>query len=92
MVTGTDADLRRLHLKDAKKILNKFGVSDSFVRNLSRWQIIDIVRTMSTQRARDGEGGKYLDKKNFSSEKIAWIVVLPSSSPGTTIKLLPSIN
>ncbi len=59
MVTGTDADLRRLHLKEAKKILNKFGVSDSFVRNLSRWQIIDIVRTMSTQRARDGEGGKY---------------------------------
>lgn len=60
MVTGTDADLRRLHLKEAKKILNKFGVSDSFVRNLSRWQIIDIVRTMSTQRAREGEGGKYL--------------------------------
>ena len=59
MVTGTDADLRRLHLKDAKKILNKFGVSDAFVRNLSRWQIIDIVRTMSTQRAREGEGGKY---------------------------------
>ena len=60
MVTGTDADLRRLHLKDAKKILNKFDVSDSFVRNLSRWQIIDIVRTMSTARARDGEeGSKY---------------------------------
>ncbi|CAF4379802.1 unnamed protein product, partial [Adineta steineri] len=62
MVTGTDADLRRLHLKDAKKILNKFGVSDSFVRNLSRWQIIDIVRTMSTQRARDGEAGAYMAK------------------------------
>lgn len=57
MVTGTDADLRRLHLKEAKRILNKFGVSDSFVRNLSRWQIIDIVRTMSTARARDGEDG-----------------------------------
>ncbi|CAF0887548.1 unnamed protein product [Adineta steineri] len=62
MVTGTDADLRRLHLKDAKKILNKFGVSDSFVRNLSRWQIIDIVRTMSTQRARDGEDGASMAK------------------------------
>jgi transcription initiation factor TFIID subunit 1 len=68
MVTGTDADLRRLHLKDAKKILNKFGVSDSFVRNLSRWQIIDIVRTMSTQRARDGEGGKYC-KINLNPSK-----------------------
>ena len=57
MVTGTDADLRRLHLKDAKRILNKFGVSDSEIRNLSRWQIIDIVRTMSTARAREGEEG-----------------------------------
>ncbi|CAF2594693.1 unnamed protein product [Rotaria sp. Silwood2] len=62
MVTGTDADLRRLHLKDAKKILNKFGVSDSYVRNLSRWQIIDIVRTMSTARARDGEDGAAMAK------------------------------
>ena len=61
-VTGTDADLRRLHLKEAKKILNKFGVSESSVRNLSRWQIIDIVRTMSTARARDGDnGGKAID-------------------------------
>ncbi|CAF3688741.1 unnamed protein product [Rotaria socialis] len=62
MVTGTDADLRRLHLKEAKKILNKFGVSDSHVRNLSRWQIIDIVRTMSTARARDGEDGAAMAK------------------------------
>ncbi|UJR26734.1 hypothetical protein I4U23_008049 [Adineta vaga] len=62
MVTGTDADLRRLHLKDAKKLLNKFGVTDSSVRNLSRWQIIDIVRTMSTQRARDGEEGAAMAK------------------------------
>ncbi|CAF4953627.1 unnamed protein product, partial [Rotaria sp. Silwood1] len=62
MVTGTDADLRRLHLKEAKKILNKFGVSDSYVRNLSRWQIIDIVRTMSTARARDGEEGAAMAK------------------------------
>jgi len=63
MVTGTDADLRRLHLKEAKKILNKWGVAESCIRNLSRWQIIDIVRTMSTQRAREGEGGKVKEKK-----------------------------
>ena len=68
MVTGTDADLRRLHLKDAKKILNKFGVSDSFVRNLSRWQIIDIVRTMSTARARDGEDGGTSNTRLSSTE------------------------
>jgi hypothetical protein len=31
-VTGTDADLRRLNLKDAKQLLKKFGVPESEVR------------------------------------------------------------
>lgn len=30
-VTGTDADLRRLSLRDAKQLLRKFGVSDAAV-------------------------------------------------------------
>ena len=30
-VTGTDADLRRLSLKDAKNLLRKFGVPESEV-------------------------------------------------------------
>ena len=30
-VTGTDADLRRLPLKDAKNMLRKFGVPESEV-------------------------------------------------------------
>ena len=33
-VTGTDADLRRLNLKDAKQLLRKFGVQESEVRIL----------------------------------------------------------
>ncbi|CAF1124806.1 unnamed protein product [Didymodactylos carnosus] len=61
-VTGTDADLRRLHLKDAKKILNKFGVPDHVIRNLSRWQIIDVVRTMSTAKLKDGTDGAAMAK------------------------------
>ena len=31
-VTGTDADLRRLYLRDAKQLLRKFGVAESEVR------------------------------------------------------------
>ena len=31
-VTGTDADLRRLSLKDAKQLLRKFGVPENEVR------------------------------------------------------------
>ena len=30
-VTGTDADLRRLNLKDAKQLLRKFGVNEAEV-------------------------------------------------------------
>ena len=33
-VTGTDADLRKLYLKDAKQLLRKFGVADHEVKYL----------------------------------------------------------
>ena len=34
-VTGTDADLRKLYLKDAKQLLRKFGVPETEVVLLS---------------------------------------------------------
>ncbi|GFO30868.1 transcription initiation factor tfiid subunit [Plakobranchus ocellatus] len=54
-VTGTDADLRRLNLQDAKQLLRKFGVHESEIKKLSRWEVIDVVRTMSTQQAKQGQ-------------------------------------
>ena len=36
MVNGTDADLRKLPLKDAKAILRKSGVPEEEIRKLSR--------------------------------------------------------
>lgn len=93
-VTGTDADLRRLSLKQARQVLRDFGVSDEEVeeknnhyycimkdifcnfcfkkasnnkilfclqiKKLSRWEVIDVVRTMSTEAAKSGEEGKVL--------------------------------
>lgn len=56
-VTGTDADLRRLSLKQARQVLRNFGVSDEEIRKLSRWEVIHVVRTMSTEAAKSGEGG-----------------------------------
>lgn len=55
-VTGTDADLRRLHLSQAKELLLKYGVPDHEIKKLKRWEIIDVVRTMSTQKAKEGNG------------------------------------
>uniref|UniRef100_A0A4W3II94 Transcription initiation factor TFIID subunit n=1 Tax=Callorhinchus milii TaxID=7868 RepID=A0A4W3II94_CALMI len=54
-VTGTDADLRRLSLKNAKQLLRKFGVPEEEIKKLSRWEVIDVVRTMSTEQARSGD-------------------------------------
>ena len=61
LVTGTDADLRRLNLKQAKEMLRKWGFNDTNIDKLSRWEIIDVVRSMSTQQARAGDGsfGKF---------------------------------
>lgn len=51
-VTGTDADLRRLPLNAAKNLLRKFGVPDEEIKKLSRWEVIDVVRTLSTKQAK----------------------------------------
>ncbi|KFD62438.1 hypothetical protein M514_10706, partial [Trichuris suis] len=56
-VTGTDADLRKLSLKDAKQLLRDFGVKDEEIKSLTRWEIIDVIRTLSTQQARAGGTG-----------------------------------
>ncbi|CAL8079003.1 unnamed protein product [Orchesella dallaii] len=57
IVTGTDADLRRLSLNNAKALLRKFGVPEEEIKKLSRWEVIDVVRTLSTEKAKAGEKG-----------------------------------
>lgn len=56
-VTGTDADLRRLSLNNAKALLRKFLVPEDEIKKLSRWEVIDVVRTLSTEKAKAGEEG-----------------------------------
>merc|ERR1719186_1624221 len=63
-VTGTDADLRRLPLKDAKAILRKNGVPEEEIKKLSRWEVIDVVRTLATEKGKGGEEGQ--DSFKFS--------------------------
>lgn len=57
MIVGTDADLRRLSLNNAKALLRKFGVPEEEIKKLSRWEVIDVVRTLSTEKAKAGEEG-----------------------------------
>ena len=53
-VTGTDADLRRLNLAAAKNLLRKFNVPEEEIKQLTRWEVIDVVRTLSTAQAKAG--------------------------------------
>ncbi|CAD5209353.1 unnamed protein product [Bursaphelenchus xylophilus] len=52
LVTGTNADLRKLPLKEAKEICRSYGVKEEEINSLSRWEIIDVIRTLSTQAAK----------------------------------------
>ncbi|XP_065190693.1 LOW QUALITY PROTEIN: transcription initiation factor TFIID subunit 1-like [Sycon ciliatum] len=57
-VTGTDADLRRLSLKNAREVLKKdFGYTEEELNKLGRWAVIDALRTHSTQAAKEGKEG-----------------------------------
>ncbi|VUZ45277.1 unnamed protein product [Hymenolepis diminuta] len=54
-VTGTDADLRKLRLREAREMLRGFGISENELATFKRWEIIDMVRFTSTERAKQGE-------------------------------------
>ncbi|XP_044006030.1 transcription initiation factor TFIID subunit 1-like [Aphidius gifuensis] len=51
---GTSSDLRRLDLKKAKEILLQYGLNKKVIDELGRWEIIAVVRTLSTQKAKSG--------------------------------------
>lgn len=68
-VMGTDSDLRRLTLKDAKKLLRDFDVPEDEINKLSRWDVINMVRKKSTDAARTGEAagmGKFARGAKYS--------------------------
>ncbi|XP_074073701.1 transcription initiation factor TFIID subunit 1-like [Macrotis lagotis] len=59
---GTDADLRRLTLKKAQKLLRIFGVSEEEIKKLSRWEVIAAVRALSTKELQSGTKPRDLTK------------------------------
>lgn len=44
-------------MNNAKALLRKFGVPEDEIKKLSRWEVIDVVRTLSTEKAKAGEEG-----------------------------------
>ena len=56
-ILSTGADLRKLNLNEAKNLLKEQGVPDEEINKLSRWAVIDVIRTLSTEKAKAGEEG-----------------------------------
>ncbi|CAL4891391.1 unnamed protein product [Urochloa decumbens] len=53
-VTGTDADLRRLSNDAARQLLLKFGIPEEQIDKLTRWDRINMVRKLSSEKAISG--------------------------------------
>uniref|UniRef100_A0A915D3K1 Uncharacterized protein n=1 Tax=Ditylenchus dipsaci TaxID=166011 RepID=A0A915D3K1_9BILA len=51
-IIGTEADLRKLTLQEAKDLCRELGVQEEKLSVLSRWQIINVIRSISTQAAK----------------------------------------
>ncbi|XP_072463902.1 transcription initiation factor TFIID subunit 1-like [Notamacropus eugenii] len=68
---GTDADLRRLTLKKAQKLLRILGISEEEIKKLSRWEVIAAVRTLSTKELNSGTNSRDLTKFARVSQSLA---------------------
>mmetsp|Transcript_24112 Transcript_24112/g.67045 ORF Transcript_24112/g.67045 Transcript_24112/m.67045 type:complete len:1556 (+) Transcript_24112:2-4669(+) len=53
-ITGTSSDLRRLKMGEAEKILMNLGVTKQEIAGRSRWELIGLVRDLSSAAAQDG--------------------------------------
>ena len=65
MVTGTDADLRRLPMVFVHETLKKFGYTEDNLATLERWDKIEILREISNKQ---GDGSKIKDLDKFRRE------------------------
>ncbi|MCL7045769.1 hypothetical protein MKW94_028134 [Papaver nudicaule] len=54
MVTGTDADLRRLSMDGAREVLLKFNVPEDIIVKQGRWHRIAMIRKLSSEQASGG--------------------------------------
>ena len=53
-VTGTAADLRKLTMPQAARILKNFGIEDEVILKLERWKRIGLIRELSGAATADG--------------------------------------
>uniref|UniRef100_A0AC34FBM2 Transcription initiation factor TFIID subunit 1 n=1 Tax=Panagrolaimus sp. ES5 TaxID=591445 RepID=A0AC34FBM2_9BILA len=52
--TGTNADLRKLPIKEARELCKEYGFPEERINALGRWKVIDLIRKISIQEAKNG--------------------------------------
>jgi hypothetical protein len=70
-VTGTDADLRKLSKEEIKINLIQLGVEEEYIKNLSRWERVDLLRYHSSKAYElgyEGEITKYARNQRFNTK------------------------
>lgn len=66
-LANSDRDLRKLHVKEMRDMLRKdYGVKDEDLKNVSRWQLVDMVRGKATEEAEE------TDTTNRSALLLYW--------------------
>ena len=55
IVTGTDADLRKLSMNHVRKILLNHGYNSEHLSKLARWEKIDLLREISNAKSKFSE-------------------------------------
>eukprot|EP01114_Cavostelium_apophysatum_P018966 TRINITY_DN5978_c0_g1_i3.p1 TRINITY_DN5978_c0_g1~~TRINITY_DN5978_c0_g1_i3.p1 ORF type:complete len:1459 (-),score=471.48 TRINITY_DN5978_c0_g1_i3:34-4410(-) len=70
LVTGTDADLRKLSLGQARAELHRLGMPESEIMKLSRWGLVKAIREKSTEGAvTEGIKTKFARGIRFSTQQ-----------------------
>lgn len=55
-ITGTEDDLRKLTMKQMANILKSYGMAQTKIDTLKRWDRVHVIRDLSTKAASDGIG------------------------------------
>ena len=74
-ITGTNNDLRRLTMKQMADLLRSYGIGDTEIKTLKRWDRVHVIRDLATRAASDGMGdvdGRFFargEKMKLSDQK-----------------------
>ena len=68
MVSGTDADLRKLQMIRVNSLLGEHGIKDDALKSLTRWEKIALLREVSNKKSGTENLTKYSRKARMTTK------------------------